>query len=259
MSELSTDVNNPEIPPQSPEPPAQKISIETFPPRMVWVFMAFTIFVFIGQMVTKYIFGVDIPLAYGIKHNEWILNGEWWRLITPMFLHADLIHLGMNMYFLYRLGPVLEKFYGPNKFTLFYFTTAFTGVVLDFVFSPNPALGASTAMFGIYGATFVLYHRNAKIFGVEKKGLMQSFFNFLMINILFGTMVNASIWGHAGGLIGGMMIAWFGGPIYGFNVTETHLEFYDTQKSHQYNFSVLLTFLSFCLLIAFRLISIRFF
>ena len=84
----------------------------------------------------------------GAKVNELILAGQVWRLITPILLHASILHIGFNMYALFVIGPQLERFYGHGRFLLLYLIAGFTGNVLSFVLSPNPSLGASTSVLG---------------------------------------------------------------------------------------------------------------
>ena len=60
--------------------------------------MAITIAVYLLQIATEYLLGTDLPAALGMKVNELIIQGQVWRLFTPMFLHASILHIGFNMY-----------------------------------------------------------------------------------------------------------------------------------------------------------------
>lgn len=141
--------------------------------------------------------------AYGnpaVEHG--IAHGEWYRLITAMFLHYGLLHLAMNMYALWILGRDMERYLGPARFTVLYLLAGLGGNVAAYLFSaPNAATaGASTAVFGIMAAVFVVLKR-----------LNQSVAPILpviVINIVFTLVVSGiSVAGHFGGLAIGAIVA----------------------------------------------------
>lgn len=145
----------------------------------------------------------ELLIEFGAKLNINILNGQYWRFITPIFLHADFTHLLVNCYSLYAVGPTVERIYGHGKFLFIYLIAGFMGSLLSFMFSINPSVGASGAIFGLLGA--LLY------FGVEFPKLFKVYFGrsiltTLAINLAYGFM-NTGIdnYGHIGGLIGGFL------------------------------------------------------
>lgn len=145
-------------------------------------------------------------IRFGAKFNYNIVTGEWWRLITPMFLHVDLMHLMMNTLGVISLSQPLKHIYGQGKLLAVYVTAGFTGVVLSFTFSDSLSAGASTAIFGMLGAHIYLYFRNREayryIFG-------SSFLTLIAINFAYGFMVpNIDNFGHLGGFIGGFVVAY---------------------------------------------------
>lgn len=81
----------------------------------------------------------------GVKINELIVAGEWWRFLTPAFLHGSPLHLAVNMLSLHQLGPVVEWTCGRPRFAAIYLLAAVGGNVLSFFGDDNPALGASGA------------------------------------------------------------------------------------------------------------------
>ncbi len=106
----------------------------------------------------------DVLIAFGAKYNQAILEGQYWRFVTPIFLHANILHLGLNMLNLIVLGIFVERIFGHVRFLLIYFVTGIISIVASFYFSPQEiSVGASGAIFGLVGAysLFVFIHRRA--------------------------------------------------------------------------------------------------
>ena len=146
-----------------------------------------------------------VLMTFGAKVNEFIVLGDWWRLITPAFLHIGLSHLLFNGVVVYYLGAQLEQIIGHLRYLLLFFFSALMGNAASFAFNDAISAGASTAVFGFFASTLVLsklypYHR-----GIE--ALSRNYMTLVVINILWGlfsrTVDNA---GHIGGLIGGYLI-----------------------------------------------------
>ncbi|GIF25056.1 membrane associated rhomboid family serine protease [Actinoplanes tereljensis] len=131
-----------------------------------------------------------------------VAAGEWWRLFTAMFLHYGVLHLLLNMMLLWQLGRYLEAQLGPIRFTALYVLAGLGGNVAAYVFTPQnqPAAGASTAVFGLVAAMFIVNKR--------LKLDVTALIPLLVINLLFTfTVPNISVAGHLGGLIGGGAVA----------------------------------------------------
>ncbi|OJF12755.1 rhomboid family intramembrane serine protease [Couchioplanes caeruleus] len=129
-------------------------------------------------------------------------NGEWYRLITAMFLHYGVLHLLMNMYALWILGRDLERALGPLRFVGLYALAGLGGNVAAYVFSPpnQSTAGASTAVFGLMAAIFVLLKR--------LKLSVAPILPVIVINVIFTFAVTGvSIAGHLGGLLTGAVVA----------------------------------------------------
>ncbi len=145
-------------------------------------------------------------LKYGALNSYYVVQGDFWRLITCGFLHGGLLHLIFNMYALYAIGTQVENFAGKKKYLIIYFVSLISASLMSAVITPNAiSIGASGAIFGLMGA--LVY------FGTQYRVYLGSIFNnqiipLILINILFGFMVtgvdNAA---HIGGLIGGVLIA----------------------------------------------------
>lgn len=146
-----------------------------------------------------------VLIEYGAKFNPLIEQGEWWRFITPVFLHVGFLHLLMNTLALYYLGAMVERIYGSFRFLFIYLFAGSFGTLGSFLFTPSVSAGASGAIFGLFGA--LLY------FGTVYKHLFlrtigMNIISLIGINLLFGFIVpgidNA---GHIGGLVGGFLSA----------------------------------------------------
>jgi membrane associated rhomboid family serine protease len=145
-------------------------------------------------------FGNKVIRDYGLFGSAISDDGEWYRIITGAFLHANLVHLLFNMYALYVLGPVVERSLGRVRFAIVYAAALMGGSLGALVMSPDDlTVGASGAIYGLMGALIVLY-RNRGI------SLMQSGLGItLIINFVITLAVpNISLGGHVGGLAGGL-------------------------------------------------------
>jgi rhomboid protease GluP len=202
----------------TPPPPAGPIPGEPAIPRPVWqprvtqVILGLTVVVYLLQLLTQYLTGIDYPAALGVKANDLIVQGQIWRLFTPMLLHGSILHIGFNMYALYVIGSGLERYYGRSRYLTLYILAGFTGNVLSFLISPQPSLGASTSIFGLLGAEGVLLYQNRQIFGPAARRSLTNVIMVAALNLAISLSPGIDLWGHVGGLIGGSFFAWFAGP-----------------------------------------------
>jgi membrane associated rhomboid family serine protease len=126
---------------------------------------------------------------------------EYWRIVTGGFLHAGLFHILVNMFSLYFVGSALEPAVGSLNFAAIYCASLLAGSFGALLFQPDvPTVGASGAIFGIFGALIVVaYHRGISIW---QSGLGM----VLLLNLLFSfTFSGISVGGHLGGLVGGLV------------------------------------------------------
>jgi rhomboid protease GluP len=195
--------------------PRQQFAVQTPEVRPVvsYTLLAITILVYLAQMASQQLLGSDIPALMGMKVNDLIAEGQLWRLITPVFLHGGILHIGFNMYALFILGPGLERYFGHGRFLVLYFLAGFAGNVLSFMFSAAPSLGSSTAIFGLLGAQGVFVYRNQEVFGGLARRALTNVIWIAAVNLIIGMTPGIDNWGHMGGLIGGTIFAWFGGPL----------------------------------------------
>jgi membrane associated rhomboid family serine protease len=158
----------------------------------------------------------SVLIACGAKDNELMVRGQYWRFITPVFLHANLLHVGLNMLNLVVLGVFLERLVGHLRFLLIYIMTGCVSIIASFYFMPQEiSVGASGAIFGLVGAysVFVLMHRRA----FRQNGIPTLLWLLFVIgvNLAFGLFVpNVDNYAHAGGLLAGCLLGWWCTPFY---------------------------------------------
>ncbi|MEU8420131.1 rhomboid family intramembrane serine protease [Micromonospora sp. NPDC048835] len=147
------------------------------------------------------VLGYASYIPFGPVHG--IAAGEWYRLVTAMFLHYGLLHLLLNMWALWVLGRELEGVLGRARFLALYLIAGLGGNVAVYLFSPanqSPTVGASTATFGLFAAIFVIMRR----LGLSTSAIVP----ILVINLVFTFAVpGISIPGHLGGLVVGGLLA----------------------------------------------------
>lgn len=163
---------------------------------------------------------------WGIAYTDLIANGELYRLVSAMFLHGDEMHLFFNMLALYYIGGNIERIFGHVRFALVYFIGGLVGSAAIVLVGSN-GLGASGAVFAVWGAEAVYFYKNWSVYGeYARQRLVQSGI-FMGLNFVFGFVANAAATiapdeaslrisnaAHLGGLIGGAVVAWIIAPLY---------------------------------------------
>ncbi len=198
------------VPPSAP-PPVRR-SDAPVRPLLTYSLLGLTVGIYLLQILGQAL-NFDLVTLLGIKYNDFIRQGELWRLITPVFLHGSILHIAMNMYGLFIFGPALESRFGRARFFLLYFLSAYAGNVLSFLLNPNPSLGASTAIFGLIAAEGMFLFQNRQLLSDRGRAQIINMIVIAGYNLMYG-LVNIRIdnWGHIGGLLGGLIFTWFGGP-----------------------------------------------
>jgi len=154
--------------------------------------------------------GTDSLKELGIQDNFLIRQGEWWRLVTPMFLHADAAHLFGNMLALLYLGRITLAYYTDTEFFAIYFVSGLVGNVLSFFFTDYLSLGASGAVMGLGGMLIyrMFFGKHADSFRMA--GNYAAMAIMVVYNLLYGVFfaeANINNFGHFGGFVGGFVVA----------------------------------------------------
>jgi rhomboid protease GluP len=151
-------------------------------------------------------YGAEDPSAIIHQH-------EYWRLITPIFLHIGIVHLLVNSMSLYFVGTLYERFVGRVRFVFVYLLAGFGGSILSLAALRDLGAGASGAIFGIFGALGVYAYTNWAVFGLISRRLVNSVIGLSIVNLLL-PFADPQIdgWAHFGGLLTGIVAGFAAGP-----------------------------------------------
>jgi rhomboid protease GluP len=221
-----------------PEPtggpaPRQQVTlvIPSNRPIATYVLLALNIAVFAIRALSP---SLDASIAaFGATNQALVLvNGEVYRLLTAMFLHAGLygpndmlmpansLHLVFNMVLIWTAGRGVERLFGTPRYLIIYLLGGLTGSLLSALLSNTFSVGASGAVFAIMAAEFVFLYRHRRLLGRSARAQMQSLALWAAVNFAFGALSNFGTglrvdnWGHLGGLLGGLALAAFIAPYY---------------------------------------------
>ncbi len=152
-----------------------------------------------------------VLIRFGALSPQLLAAGQWWRLITPVFIHIGFTHLLINSLTLYFIGMYIEQLFGHWRMVVLYFGSAVTGNLLSaYCLHGGLSAGASTAIFGLFGAFLMLgesFRDNQAL-----RLLSRQFLILVVLNIVTDLLVpGIDLAGHLGGLIGGFLIAYLVG------------------------------------------------
>ena len=194
-----------------PECSRQKTKVRTATtltgePTLTYLLIAINVIAFVAMLGSGATFNGVGGTVYGngALYGPLVANGDWWRIVTAGFLHAGILHIAFNMYFLYFLGTILEPMIGKLRFGLIYAVSLVGGSFGALLLSPNtPVVGASGAVFGLMGAA---------ILAMRARGIdpMQSGLGVTLLLNLGITFVipGIAIGGHLGGLAAGFVVGY---------------------------------------------------
>jgi membrane associated rhomboid family serine protease len=142
-----------------------------------------------------------VPTVGGGVYADGVAHGSWWQIGTSVFTHVEVVHIALNMFALYFLGPPLEQVLGRLRFITLYAVSGLTGSAAVMLFSDprGGTLGASGAIFGLFGALAVV--------ALKVGGDFRNVLVLIALNLAFTFTVPGISWqGHVGGLVGGTLV-----------------------------------------------------
>jgi len=169
----------------------------------------------IGNII---VFGLSllfpVIVTWGAMVDSAVLNNplQSYRFLTAMFLHANLLHIGLNMLSLYFIGVITERVFGTGRFLIIYFLSGIVGGLAQFgldiyMNTPGAAVGASGAIFGVFGALGAFFLLRRRALGPAGNALIGQWFFWLLINLVFSFSVpGIAAFDHIGGLAAGLVL-----------------------------------------------------
>ena len=160
----------------------------------------------------------DEVYRWGVQITDNVLNNrELYRLVSGMFLHADVAHVLFNCLALYYIGAQVERFFGHLRFILIYLLGGLAGSITALFFN-SAVLGASGAVFAIWGAEAIFLYQHRKLFGAGAMARLRWTAIMVIFNFVIGIAANIdgtrpiANFAHLGGLLGGVILTWRIGP-----------------------------------------------
>ena len=162
----------------------------------------------IFSLVVEFGGPIGIELADILELNKTaVADGELWRLWTVTLVHGGILHLLANMYALWIVGTFVEQLYGRWRFLAFYLLFAAGGSLASFAANPTTAVGASGAIFGLFGMLFAVERVHRPVVSRNARQMLSTVGGLIIVNLLFGAVVpGIDNMAHIGGLVAGFII-----------------------------------------------------
>ena len=192
---------------QEPEPYVPMPEV-TRTPYLTYALLAINVVMFGLAQLAGGTEDPDVLLDFGAMFGPLISQGEYWRLLTAMFLHSGLMHLGSNSLGLFIFGHLVERSYGHVGFLLMYVLAGLAGSVTSYLFNPTAvAAGASGAIFGVVGALAAFFLMQRRTFGKHAQHSLIGVAIIVAI-LTFNGLSSPGIdnWAHGGGLVAGFVL-----------------------------------------------------
>jgi rhomboid protease GluP len=157
-------------------------------------------------------------------------DGQYWRLLTAMFLHAsiyasregglvlgNLLHIVFNMYMLHQAGTFVEQMFGRRRFVAIYLLGGLSASLLSAAFGTEGSVGASGAVAATLAAEFMFFYRHRQLLGESGRQVRASLIQLAIFNLALGALswlggpLRIDNWGHLGGMLAGLVLAWLAG------------------------------------------------
>jgi rhomboid protease GluP len=164
--------------------------------------------IFLVEHALEVLDSPEALLLAGALSRDAVLAGEWWRVVTAIFLHGSVNHLVGNAIALFVLGMLCEHAFGRVQFVPLFVWSGIAGSVVSMLTSPGPSVGASGAIFGLQGAAIVLFRRHRERLLVRDRRIGVVLIVWALYTIVQGMLTPYVDNGaHLGGLLGGMLLA----------------------------------------------------
>ncbi|XVE77420.1 hypothetical protein DITRI_Ditri13aG0061100 [Diplodiscus trichospermus] len=184
---------------------------------LISILASINIAVFLFEIATPVrISGLELfslPSLYGAKINDLILVGEWWRLVTPMFLHSGILHVALGCWALLSFGPQVCRHYGSFTFFLIYLVGGISGNLISFLHTPEPTVGGTGPVFAVIGAWLIYQIQNKDVTANDisermfQKAIVVTALSFILSH--FGAIDD---WTHFGAAFTGIAYGFFTCP-----------------------------------------------
>lgn len=155
-------------------------------------------------------FGDDTVIALGANYGPAVRDGQYWRLVTSMFLHGGWFHLILNCWALYQLAGLFEILLGSSRLLLVYFVSGIAGSIASVLWRDVPSIGASGAIFGVMGALIAFLAKRRENLTPQAKSLLMQLVFWAGLNVFLGIsspMIDNAA--HLGGCAAGLAIGFF--------------------------------------------------
>ncbi|KAL2498422.1 Rhomboid-related intramembrane serine protease family protein [Abeliophyllum distichum] len=155
----------------------------------------------------------SLPLVYGAKINNLILTGEWWRLVTPIFLHSGIFHIALGSWVLFTFGLEVCREYGSFTFFLIYILGGISGNLISFLHTPEPTVGGTGPVFAVIGAWLIYQVQNRDVIATDaSESMFQKAIIFTALSCVLSNFGPIDDWSHFGAVFTGIAYGFFTCP-----------------------------------------------
>ena len=180
---------------------------------VTWTVLGATVLMWLALEASGGSSSTDVLLRFGAKYGPRIADGEWWRLIAPIFLHIGFLHLFANVFALIIFGAVVERTFGARNYLTIYLAAGIFGNIFSYWAAPAMGAGASGSVSGIVGAYGAFLLINRRVFGEMGRRSLTTIGVIVAINVVFGLAAqHVDNWAHLGGFASGLALGWWLAP-----------------------------------------------
>lgn len=188
----------------------------TAKPVLTWALLAVNLVMWLAVLSVRGSADLDVLRDFGAMYGPLVKDGEYWRLLTAMFLHASWMHLGLNSLALLIFGQLVERAFGRSRFLAIFLLGGLAGSVASYLFNPvATAVGASGAIFAVFGALAAYFLTQRKVLGRIAQQNLRGLVLMAVVNLILGQVIpgidNAA---HIGGLVAGFALGFVLSPVY---------------------------------------------